>query len=99
MNQPRAADAAHGSPFAVEGAPRRVNGPVHVIRCPLHLVYRQEQRCVRTRLGNRVNRTSGVAERRRVTPLVERLLLCRVANRALAPVSKLAALEWAKGDA
>jgi hypothetical protein len=39
-----------------------------------------------------------VAQRRRVTPLVERLLFCLVANRALAPMSKLAALEWARED-
>ncbi len=40
-----------------------------------------------------------VAERRRVTPAVERLIFCLVANRALAPMSKLAALEWAQRDA
>jgi transposase len=40
-----------------------------------------------------------VASRRRVTPLVERLLFCLVANRALQPMSKLAALEWAQQDA
>jgi transposase len=40
-----------------------------------------------------------VASQRKVTPLVERLLFCLVANRALAPMSKLAALEWAQGDA
>jgi hypothetical protein len=40
----------------------------------------------------------GVAGSRRVTPLVERLLFCLVANRALAPMSKLAALEWAQND-
>jgi hypothetical protein len=39
-----------------------------------------------------------VAANRRVTPLVERLLFCLVANRALAPMSKLAALEWAQND-
>ena len=33
------------------------------------------------------------------TPLVERLLFCLVANRALDPRSKLAALEWAQQDA
>ena len=41
---------------------------------------------------------AGVAGRRRVTPLVERLLFCLVANRALDPMSKLAALEWAQTD-
>jgi transposase len=41
---------------------------------------------------------AGVAKRRRVTPLVERLLFCLVANRALDPMSKLAALEWAQTD-
>lgn len=40
-----------------------------------------------------------VASRRRVTALVERLLFCLVANRALDPMSKLAALEWAQNDA
>jgi Transposase DDE domain len=40
-----------------------------------------------------------VASRRRVSPLVERLLFALVANRALAPMSKLAALEWAQADA
>ena len=40
-----------------------------------------------------------VASRRRVTPLVERLLFALVVNRALAPMSKLAALEWAQEDA
>jgi hypothetical protein len=39
-----------------------------------------------------------VAASRRVTPLVERLLFCLVANRALDPMSKLAALEWAQND-
>ncbi len=39
-----------------------------------------------------------VAARRRVTPLVERLLFALVANRALDPMSKLAALEWAQQD-
>jgi hypothetical protein len=39
-----------------------------------------------------------VARRRRVTGAVERLLFCLVANRALAPMSKLAALEWAQND-
>jgi transposase len=39
-----------------------------------------------------------VARRRRVTALVERLLFCLVANRALDPMSKLAALEWAQQD-
>jgi transposase len=39
-----------------------------------------------------------VARRRRVTALVERLLFCLVANRALDPMSKLAALEWARQD-
>jgi transposase len=39
-----------------------------------------------------------VARRRRVTALVERLLFCLVANRALDPMSKLAALEWAQND-
>ena len=39
-----------------------------------------------------------VACGRRVTPLVERLLFCLVANRALSPMSKLAALEWAQND-
>ena len=41
---------------------------------------------------------AGVARRRRVTPLVERLLFSLVANRALDPMSKLAALEWAQTD-
>jgi Transposase DDE domain len=41
----------------------------------------------------------GVAQSRRVTALVERLIFCLVANRALEPMSKLAALEWAQGDA
>jgi Transposase DDE domain len=41
----------------------------------------------------------GVAGSRRVTPLVERLLFCLVANRALDPMSKLAALEWVGQDA
>ena len=40
-----------------------------------------------------------VAASRRVTPLVERLLFALVANRALEPMSKLAALEWAQQDA
>jgi Transposase DDE domain len=40
-----------------------------------------------------------VAERRRVTPAVERLIFALVANRALAPMSKLAALEWAAREA
>jgi hypothetical protein len=40
-----------------------------------------------------------VAARRKVTPAVERLIFCLVANRALAPMSKLAALEWAQQDA
>jgi hypothetical protein len=39
-----------------------------------------------------------VAARRRVTPLVERLIFALVCNRALAPMSKLAALEWAQAD-
>ena len=39
-----------------------------------------------------------VAARRRVTPLVERLLFALVCNRALDPMSKLAALEWAQKD-
>jgi hypothetical protein len=39
-----------------------------------------------------------VARRRRVTGAVERLLFCLVANRALDPMSKLAALEWAQKD-
>lgn len=39
-----------------------------------------------------------VAARRRVTPAVERLLFALVCNRALDPMSKLAALEWAKQD-
>jgi transposase len=39
-----------------------------------------------------------VAGRRRVTKAVERLLFALVANRALAPMSKLAALEWARQD-
>jgi len=39
-----------------------------------------------------------VASRRRVTALVERLIFCLVANRALDPMSKLAALEWAQND-
>jgi transposase len=50
-------------------------------------------------------RTLGVAEaigrvarRRRVSEAVERLLFCLVCNRALDPMSKLAALEWAKQD-
>jgi transposase len=40
-----------------------------------------------------------VAERRRVTGQVERLIFALVANRALQPLSKLAALEWAQKDA
>jgi hypothetical protein len=40
----------------------------------------------------------GVAGGRRVSALVERLLFCLVANRALDPMSKLAALEWAQQD-
>jgi hypothetical protein len=40
----------------------------------------------------------GVAGSRRVTLLVERLLFCLVANRALDAMSKLAALEWAQQD-
>jgi transposase len=40
-----------------------------------------------------------LAKRRRVTPQVERLLFALVANRALAPASKRAALEWAREDA
>jgi transposase len=40
-----------------------------------------------------------VAARRKVTPAVERLIFCLVANRALQPMSKLAALEWAQQDA
>jgi hypothetical protein len=39
-----------------------------------------------------------VARRRRVTGAVERLLFALVANRALDPMSKLAALEWAQKD-
>jgi hypothetical protein len=39
-----------------------------------------------------------VTKRRRVTLLVERLIFCLVANRALSPMSKLAALEWAQSD-
>jgi hypothetical protein len=39
-----------------------------------------------------------VARRRRVTAAVERLLFALVANRALEPMSKLAALEWAQQD-
>ena len=39
-----------------------------------------------------------VAKRRRVTGAVERLIFCLVANRALDPMSKLAALEWAQND-
>lgn len=39
-----------------------------------------------------------VARRRRVTAAVERLLFALVANRALAAMSKLAALEWAQHD-
>jgi hypothetical protein len=35
---------------------------------------------------------------RRLSPSLERLLFCLVANRALAPSSKLAALEWATSD-
>jgi hypothetical protein len=49
------------------------------------------------RLG--IDRALGrVAASRQVTPLVERLLFALVANRALAPMSKLAALEWAQND-
>jgi Transposase DDE domain len=40
-----------------------------------------------------------VAKRRRVTGAVERLLFALIANRALEPMSKLAALEWAQRDA
>ncbi len=39
-----------------------------------------------------------LARRRRVTPQVERLLFALVCNRALAPGSKRAALEWARED-
>ena len=39
-----------------------------------------------------------VARGRRVTVAVERLIFCLVANRALDPMSKLAALEWAQRD-
>ena len=39
-----------------------------------------------------------VARGRRVTAAVERLIFCLVANRALDPMSKLAALEWAQRD-
>jgi hypothetical protein len=39
-----------------------------------------------------------VASARRVTGAVERLLFTLVANRAVAPMSKLAALEWAQHD-
>jgi transposase len=39
-----------------------------------------------------------VAAERRVARLVERLIFCLVANRALEPMSKLAALEWAQND-
>ena len=39
-----------------------------------------------------------LARRRRVTPAVERLLFALVCNRALAPSSKRAALEWAVAD-
>jgi hypothetical protein len=41
---------------------------------------------------------TGLAASRKVTPLVERLIFALVANRALAPMSKLAALEWAQAD-
>ena len=40
-----------------------------------------------------------VAEGRKVSPAVERLLFALVANRALEPSSKRAALEWASNDA
>jgi hypothetical protein len=39
-----------------------------------------------------------LARRRRVAAAVERLLFALVSNRALAPSSKLAALEWVAGD-
>src|SRR5512135_446744 len=39
-----------------------------------------------------------LAKRRRVSGAVERLIFCLVANRALDPMSKLAALEWAQND-
>jgi hypothetical protein len=39
-----------------------------------------------------------LVSRRRVTPAVERLLFALVCNRALAPSSKRAALEWARED-
>jgi transposase len=39
-----------------------------------------------------------LARGRRVTPAVERLLFALVCNRALAPASKRAALEWARED-
>jgi transposase len=42
--------------------------------------------------------TKAAAGRRRLSGSVERLLFALVANRALAPSSKLAALEWAAGD-
>jgi hypothetical protein len=41
---------------------------------------------------------AGVARSRRVTEAVERLLFALVANRALDPMSKLAAVEWAQND-
>jgi hypothetical protein len=39
-----------------------------------------------------------LARTRRVSEMVERLIFCVVANRALDPMSKLQALEWAKHD-
>ncbi len=39
---------------------------------------------------------AAAAEGRRLDPGIERVLFCLVANRCLAPSSKLAALEWAK---
>jgi hypothetical protein len=39
-----------------------------------------------------------VARERRLTAAVERLIFCLVTNRALDPMSKLAALEWAQND-
>lgn len=49
--------------------------------------------------GLGVDRAIGtVAASRRVSPAVERVLFALVANRALSPSSKLAAIEWVARD-
>jgi hypothetical protein len=49
----------------------------------------------RLRIGEAIAKATGG---RRVSAGIERVLFCLVANRALAPSSKLAALEWAAAD-